>query len=83
MIGGSLIVGVSLLVLGWTAEIVGYFVEESETVYQYIGRLETSDSNTRSPEKPRDHCRGRTEHLRCGFRNQCWYLITTFCQRLS
>lgn len=30
MIGGSLVVGVCLLVLGWTKEIVGMFVEEGE-----------------------------------------------------
>lgn len=32
MIGGSLVVGASLLVLGWTKEIVGYFVEDEATV---------------------------------------------------
>lgn len=32
MIGGSIIVAFSLLVLGWTAEIVGIFVKNSETV---------------------------------------------------
>ena len=32
MIGGSIIVGVCLLVLGWTAEIVGFFVTEPNTV---------------------------------------------------
>ena len=32
MIGGSLIVGVCLVVLGWTAEIVGLFVTEEHMV---------------------------------------------------
>ena len=32
MIGGSLIVGACLVVLGWTAEIVGLFVVDKETV---------------------------------------------------
>ena len=32
MIGGAIIVAVCLLVLGWTAEIVGVFVKDSETV---------------------------------------------------
>ncbi|KAK2758830.1 hypothetical protein FQN54_003522 [Arachnomyces sp. PD_36] len=30
MVGGSLVVGVCLLVLGWTSEIVGIFMDESE-----------------------------------------------------
>ena len=32
MIGGSLIVGVCLLVLGWTSEIVGAFVKNPDRV---------------------------------------------------
>lgn len=32
MIGGSIIVGLCLLVLGWTAEIVGMFIENEEAV---------------------------------------------------
>ena len=32
MIGGSVIVALCLLVLGWTAEIVGVFVRDSERV---------------------------------------------------
>jgi len=32
MIGGSIIVALCLLVLGWTAEIVGMFVKNTETV---------------------------------------------------
>lgn len=32
MIGGSIIVAACLLVLGWTAEIVGLFATEPETV---------------------------------------------------
>lgn len=32
MIGGALIVGLCLLVLGWTAEIVGLFIKEPELV---------------------------------------------------
>ena len=32
MMGGALIVALCLLVLGWTAEIVGLFVSESHTV---------------------------------------------------
>ena len=32
MIGGTIIVGVALLVLGWTAEIVGIFVEDTDLV---------------------------------------------------
>lgn len=36
MIGGSLIVAVCLLILGWTAEIVGLFVTELETVSGHL-----------------------------------------------
>ena len=32
MIGGSLVVGACLVILGWTAEIVGIFVAEENTV---------------------------------------------------
>lgn len=32
MIGGALVVGACLLVLGWTAEIVGIFISEPATV---------------------------------------------------
>lgn len=32
MIGGALVVALCLLVLGWTAEIVGLFVSEPHTV---------------------------------------------------
>lgn len=32
MIGGALVVAMGLLVLGWTAEIVGFFIPESELV---------------------------------------------------
>lgn len=32
MIGGALIVGFCLLVLGWTAEIVGFFIKEPDLV---------------------------------------------------
>jgi solute carrier family 45 protein 1/2/4 len=32
MIGGSLIVTVCLLVLGWTTEIVGVFIKDAEKV---------------------------------------------------
>lgn len=32
MIGGALIVSMGLLVLGWTGEIVGFFIPESELV---------------------------------------------------
>lgn len=32
MIGGALIVGFCLLVLGWTAEIVGIFIKEPAVV---------------------------------------------------
>ena len=32
MIGGSLIVGACLIVLGWTAEIVGFLVTEEKMV---------------------------------------------------
>ena len=34
MIGGSVIVAICLLVLGWTSEIIGYFVSDAETVGQ-------------------------------------------------
>lgn len=34
MIGGSLIVGLCLVVLGWTSEIVGIFVSEPGMVSQ-------------------------------------------------
>ena len=33
MIGGSLIVGISLLALGWASEIVGIFVKNTDTVW--------------------------------------------------
>lgn len=32
MIGGSIVVGICLLILGWTSEIVGIFMNESERV---------------------------------------------------
>lgn len=32
MLGGALIVALCLLVLGWTAEIVGLFISEPDTV---------------------------------------------------
>jgi solute carrier family 45 protein 1/2/4 len=32
MVGGAVIVGICLLVLGWTAEIVGLFVDDPATV---------------------------------------------------
>lgn len=32
MIGGAIVVSMGLLVLGWTAEIVGFFIPESELV---------------------------------------------------
>lgn len=32
MIGGAIIVSLGLLLLGWTAEIVGFFIPESELV---------------------------------------------------
>ncbi len=32
MVGGAVIVALCLLVLGWTAEIVGLFVADSDTV---------------------------------------------------
>lgn len=34
MIGGGIIVAVGLLILGWTKEIVGFFIPESELVLQ-------------------------------------------------
>ena len=39
MIGGSIIVALCLLILGWTAEIVGTFVKESERVIYYESPL--------------------------------------------
>ena len=36
MVGGSLIVGACLVVLGWTAEIVGLFVTEEGMVRHYL-----------------------------------------------
>ena len=33
MIGGSLIVGICLLALGWASEIVGFWVKDPNTVW--------------------------------------------------
>jgi hypothetical protein len=33
MIGGSILVGAGLLMLGWTSELVGFFVSEQATVW--------------------------------------------------
>ena len=35
MIGGSLVVGLCLIVLGWTKEIVGSFITDTDTVSDY------------------------------------------------
>ncbi len=36
MIGGTIIVGFALLVLGWTAEIVGIFIEDTDLVSREV-----------------------------------------------
>jgi len=36
MIGGTIIVGFALLVLGWTAEIVGIFIEDTDLVRREV-----------------------------------------------
>lgn len=33
MIGGSTLVGAGLLMLGWTSELVGFFISEQATVW--------------------------------------------------
>ena len=34
MVGGGIVVAIGLLILGWTKEIVGFFIPESELVLQ-------------------------------------------------
>ena len=43
MVGGTVIVSICLLILGWTKEIVAAFIEEGELV----GQSEASDQNVR------------------------------------
>lgn len=50
MIGGSVVVALCLLVLGWTAEIVGLFATEPDTV---SGRPLSSLDSTDSPMQVR------------------------------
>jgi solute carrier family 45 protein 1/2/4 len=44
MVGGTVIVSICLLILGWTKEIVAAFVEEGELV----GQSQTPDCNMRN-----------------------------------
>lgn len=43
MIGGAITVSMGLLVLGWTAEIVGFFIPESELVSEGLAGHQTYD----------------------------------------
>lgn len=55
MVGGAIIVGIFLLVLGWTTEIVGMFVSEphavSDTPMTFIRNLLRSQHLTRRAQK--------------------------------
>jgi len=42
MIGGSLIVGICLIVLGWTSEIVGMFVTEAGSVSRCVSSVQSA-----------------------------------------
>lgn len=75
MVGGAVIVALCLLVLGWTAEIVGLFVVEPDTV---------GDQNDQTPwpftykafaGQIMHYCTGCTEYLRGGFCYKCWLVM--------
>ena len=64
MIGGSLAVGLCLLVLGWTKEIVGMFVTEPGMVSaQEYSTMRTISHNAIAGQILHD-CSGGTQHLR-------------------
>ena len=71
MVGGSLIVGACLIVLGWTAEIVGMFVtEEGMVIAKYRGWRSFTDL-TATAETIMHHCAGRSQYLCSRFCDQC------------
>jgi solute carrier family 45 protein 1/2/4 len=52
MIGGSIVVAICLLVLGWTSEIVGMYVQDVETVggeIQYLYLYSTRELSNDDP----------------------------------
>ena len=79
MIAGSLIVGLCLLMLGWTSEIVGVFVkDENKVLYPSprtrvpeIGKLGLVYTNMSIPltGERRDGCCCRFKYIRGGFRH--------------
>ena len=69
MIGGAIVVAMGLLVLGWTAEIVGLFIPESELV-----RRNMTHSTTlliASAEARAHNNLGSSQHLPGGLCHQC------------
>lgn len=78
MIGGALIVGVCLLILGWTEEIIGLFVTEPELVsaekYRLLDKVQRL---TRATETIMYHYLGCSQHLCGGFCDQCGYLSSS------
>lgn len=55
MIGGALIVGFCLLVLGWTAEIVGFFIKEPDLVSDGVVWVLSQTLKAVPPEKVMYH----------------------------
>lgn len=72
MIGGAVIVALCLLVLGWTAEIVGLFVVEPDTVGDQDDETPWSLSHEAFAGQIMHYRTGCAKYLRGGFRNQCW-----------
>ena len=71
MVGGSILVGICLMMLGWTAEIVGLFVSGEETVCVPVSAV-TAPPLTIAIEEVSDDSPCSIEHLCGGFCHQCW-----------
>lgn len=76
MVVGAVIVALCLLVLGWTAEIVGLFITEPDTVGDQ-GKYTPSPKAYERLGQILHHCTGRTQYLRCGLCNQRWLVPVT------
>ena len=72
MMGGALIVALCLLVLGWTAEIVGLFVSESHTVSDERQYVPTFLSHKLYAGQILHHCTSCAKHICRRFCNQRW-----------
>lgn len=80
MIGGSIVVGLCLIVLGWTKEIVGNFVTEPDMVSDHTYSIQWTGSYQRIPGQVLYDCSGSALHLRRGLRHQCWSVICSFAK---